>query len=100
MLLDRTIAQLDIGPVPPEQARAMGHMGYAQWLGSLQGDLGYPTEARAACEKARPFAARSPAVEAFCALLAQSAAAPLTPLSLTLPRPKRRGGAKARRNAL
>jgi len=100
MLLERTIAQLDIGYVPDQTAKEMGHLGYLQWLGALKGNASYLHEAMRAYELARPFIENSPAVAVFCQLLVDSSSRPLTPLTLILPKPKRRGGAKARRGAL
>lgn len=100
MILERTISQLDIGYVPEDQAEDMGHMGYLQWLGSLRGDAGYPTEAMRAYEMARPFIRTSPAIAVFCRLLIATTATPLTPIELRLPSPTRRGGSKARRGAV
>lgn len=100
MLLERTITQLDIGHVPEHIALEMGHLGYVQWLGSLNGDASYLKEAVRAYELARPFMKTSPAIAVFCQLLVQSIASPLAPLELKLPVPARRGGAKARRSAL
>ena len=97
MLLERTIFQLDVGHVPPEQADAMGHAGYLQWLGGLPGDAGYINEANRAYEMAYPFIKTSPAVAVFCQLLSASASVPPVVLELKLPGRKRRGGAKARR---
>ncbi len=45
MLLKRTIAQLDVGYVPQDVAEEMGHLGYLQWLGAVQGDASYLQEA-------------------------------------------------------
>ena len=100
MLLERTISQLDIGYLPPDQAEELGHLGYLQWLGALNGKAGYPQEALRAYEVARPFKETSPAVAVFCDLLVESCASPLAPLELKLLVPTRRGGAKARRNVL
>lgn len=100
MLLKRTIAQLDIGYVPAEQAREMGQMGYMQWLGALPGRASYVAEARRARAMALPFARTSPAVAVFCQLLEASAATPLAPLDLSLPARTRRGGARARRGGV
>ncbi len=100
MLLERTISQLDVGYVPDNVARRMGHLGYTQWLGALPGGASYPLEAHRAYELAHPFAQTSPAVAVFCELLLQSTETPFRALDLTLPRPARRGGAKARRSAL
>ncbi|MEM6888115.1 MAG: hypothetical protein AAF636_08250 [Pseudomonadota bacterium] len=97
MLLKRTISQLDIGYVPDHVAEEMGHLGYAQWLGALRNDAGYPFEALRAYKLARPFVRTSPAVAVFCQLLLESMRTPLRPLGLKLPAPTRRGGAKARR---
>jgi len=100
MLLMRTLSQLAIGHVPPDQAQEMGHLGYMQWLGALKGDASYVHEVTRAVAAARPFMATSPAVQVFCALLVQSAAQPPRPLTLILPTKARRGGARARRKAL
>lgn len=98
MFLERTISQLDVGFLPPNQAEELAHLGYLQWLGSLRGDAGYAQEAMRAYDMARPFIQNSPAVAIFCHLLVTSATAPIEPLDLKLPPRTRRGGAKARRN--
>lgn len=100
MVLERTIRQLDIGHVPPEQAEKLGHLGFIQWLGALPGRASYPVEAQRAFDRARPFMAASPAIEVFCHLLLQSAAMPPRPLTLHMPPRTRRGGAQARRMSL
>ncbi|MEL6688872.1 MAG: hypothetical protein AAFP28_01025 [Pseudomonadota bacterium] len=99
MLLERTISQLDIGPVPEDQAQELGHLGFLQWLGALKGDRNYVEAVREAYEMAYPASAASPALEVFCDLLMISAASPLAELDLRLPTRTRRGGAKARRAA-
>ncbi|MEO1000060.1 MAG: hypothetical protein AAFW69_05585 [Pseudomonadota bacterium] len=97
MLLERTIAQLDLGFVPLEEADRLGELGYLQWLGSLPGNASYAKEARRALEMARPFLAVSPAVAVFCRLLMAPVAVPGRPAPLAMPRRTRRGGAEARR---
>ncbi|MEM8554644.1 MAG: hypothetical protein AAGF71_07415 [Pseudomonadota bacterium] len=100
MLLDRTIFQLDIGQVDPDQAEELGHLGYMQWLGALRGDQSYPEAAMRAYNRARRFRKNSPAVGVFCDLLVASVSAPIAPLTLKLPAKTRRGGAQARRLSL
>lgn len=97
MLLERTIAQLDIGPVSPDQAEEMGHLGFMQWLGGLPGDASYVASAQHAHDYAHPASITSPAVEVFCDLLLASCEELGTALDLRLPTRTRRGGAKARR---
>lgn len=97
MLLERTIAQLDIGRVPAERAEELGHLGYVQWLSGLAPTSNYVAEAARAHATARPFAATSPAVAVFCDLLVESCEAPVRPLRLILPPNARRGGAEGRR---
>ena len=99
MLLEQTISQLDIGRIPPERARELGHLGYMQWLGGLPPMAEYRREAMRAYEMALPFARTSPAIAVFCDLLVASTTAPLAPLDLCLPDRHRRGGAQARRAA-
>lgn len=99
MLLERTLTQLDIGPVPPARALALGQLGYMQWLGALPGHASYPAEAMRAYEMAEPLMRSSPAVAVFCDLLVASTQTPLQPLPLSLPR-RRRGGRQARRAEL
>ncbi|MEM8841129.1 MAG: hypothetical protein AAGD47_05075 [Pseudomonadota bacterium] len=100
MLLERTIAQLDIGDISPERAQELGQLGYMQWLGALPGSSNYRLEAKHAFAVASPFSARSPAVAVFCDLLAASTHADPAPLALRLPDRHRRGGSRARRGAL
>jgi hypothetical protein len=97
MLLERTIRQLAIGPVPPDRAKDLGKLGFRQWLAGLPGAADYRAEAMSAYIAAAPFVRTSPAVAAFCALLVDSARMPPRPLDLALSRPGRRGGARARR---
>ena len=97
MLLERTIAQLDVGPVSADQAEEMGHLGFMQWLGGLRGDVNYVSAAHHAHDCARPARAASPAVGVFCDLLLASCEEPGRALDLRLPTRTRRGGAKARR---
>ena len=100
MLLERTVFQLDIGHVTPGRARALGQMGYQQWLDGLPGGASYVGEARRALALARPLKSNSPALAEFCRLLEASLAKPANPLALITPTAGRRGGAKARRASL
>lgn len=100
MLLERTIFQLDIGYVPPDEADRLGQLGYLQWLGALPGNANYLHEAMRAYETARPFLRASPAVAVFCELLVTSASSPTDPLTLRVSERSRRGGAHARRLSL
>jgi hypothetical protein len=100
MLLERTIFQLDIGHVPPEQAEELGQLGYLQWLGGLPDNSAYSAEAMRAYEMALPFMRTSPAVAVFCDLLVASTTMPPRPLALYLSNRVRRGGAQARRLSL
>ncbi len=98
MLLERTISQLAVGPLPHATARQLAQLGYMQWIAGLPGRADYRRAALQAFNAAKPHAASSPAVAEFCALLMQSVEEPLTPLPLALPPRKRRGGADARRS--
>jgi hypothetical protein len=100
MLLELTISQLDIGPVSPERAEELGQLGYIQWLGSLRGAENYHRAARRACAMAAPFRLNSPAVAVFFDLVEASTRMPPGPLTVAIPAPARRGGARGRRAAL
>ncbi len=100
MLIQKTLLQLQVRVDTPERAQELGRMGYIQWLGSLPGGANYEFEAVRAFLYARPFLETDPAVKVFCELLQQSLKAPLTPLDLSLPKPRRRGGAQERRMSL
>ena len=104
MLTETTLIQLLSHKAPedatPGRARELGRLGYMQWLGGLAPQAPYPYEAARALRMAHPFAAASPPVAEFCALLAESLVEPLTPLDLDLPPPRRRGGARMRRLSL
>lgn len=100
MLIARTLTQLQVRAGSPERAREIGQLGYMQWLGGLPGQACYLTEATRAYLAALPFRETDPAVAVFCDLLQASITAPLTPLDLALPRPRRRGGARDRRMSL
>lgn len=100
MLTEKTLLQLLSHPASqtsPERARELGQLGYMQWLGGLPPRAPYPAEAVRALTLSRPFEAASPAVTEFCRLLRLSVQAPLSPLDLALPQPRRRGGTKTRR---
>ena len=97
MLLERTISQLDIGTVPPDEAAELGQLGYLQWLAGLPANADYAREAMRAYSMAQPFLRTSPAVAVFCDLLVASTRLPIEPLPLKMPTRKRRGGAQARR---
>ena len=100
MSIERTLTQLQVNPRTAERAREIGQLGYMQWLGSLPATACYLTEASCAYMKSAPFRDTDPAVAEFCRLLKASLEAPLTPLDLALPKPRRRGGAKKRRLSL
>lgn len=103
MLTEKTLIQLLSHQAPdasPDRARELGQLGYMQWLGGLPAHAPYPQAATRALGLAQPFAAASPAVQEFCALLAASITLPLMPLDLALPLPRRRGGARMRRLSL
>lgn len=100
MLLYRTISQLDIGDVPPARAKELGQLGYMQWLGALPAIADYSEEAKRAYVLASPFRCGSPAIAVFCDLLIASTCMPIAPLPLSMPEPKRRGGAEARRGVV
>jgi hypothetical protein len=99
IMLERTIIQLDTGPMPPDMARQIGQLGYMQWIAALPGEADYLRAAQQAYDTAAPFKSRSPAVAEFCALLRTSLDTPLTPLALAMPARQRRGGANARRSS-
>ena len=99
MLLERTIAQLDIGRTTHERALELGHLGYIQWLGGLPSMSDYRKEALRALAMAASFSDNSPAIGVFCDLLIASLQTPFEPLPLKLPQRQRRGGALARRTA-
>ena len=97
MLLERTIAQLNIGRVPPDEATELGQLGYMQWLAGLPTEADYAHEAMHAYARAQPFQRTSPAIAVFCDLLLASTRTPIEPLPLKLRMRERRGGARSRR---
>lgn len=99
MLLERTIAQLAVGPMPAEEAKQLGQLGYMQWIAGLASGADYQDAAVSAHTRAAPFMASSPAIAEFCQLLQTSIREPLTPLPLSMPPRTRRGGADARRSS-
>ncbi len=100
MSIERTLTQLQVNPRTPERAREIGQLGYMQWLGGLPAQACYITEATCAYMAAEPFRNTDPAVAEFCALLKASLEVPFQPLDLSLPKPRRRGGARERRLSL
>ncbi|MEM6439707.1 MAG: hypothetical protein AAF763_08465 [Pseudomonadota bacterium] len=99
MMLARTIAQLDVGAMPAEQARELAEFGFLQWLGGLAADTDYRKEAMRAVAAAEAAAKRSPAAALFRELLIASAGAAPAAASLRALQPRRRGGARSRRAA-
>ena len=97
MLLERTIAQLAVGPLPADEAKQLGQLGYMQWIAGLPGGADYQGAALSAHRRAAPFMETSPAIAEFCRLLLTSIREPLRPLPLSMPPRKRRGGAGGRR---
>ena len=100
MFLERTISQIDIGPVAAERAEELGQLAFIQWIGWLPGDAAFADETRRALAKATPFRDVSPAVAVFCDLLSDALLISPLPVSLALPIRQRRGGAQARRALL
>jgi len=97
MITARTLTQLQGKGYSPERAKELGQLGYMQWLGGLPADANYEREAVRAFLMASNFIQTDPAIGAFCRLLMASLETPLTPLPLSLPNPRRRGGARERR---
>ncbi|HDR29852.1 hypothetical protein [Rhodovulum sp.] len=95
MMLDLVLLQMQARGHDPARADAIGQLGFMQWLGALPGGCDYVAAARAALE--RVGAPGSPVLASFRNLLAASLAMPPRPLDLGLPVPRRRGGARARR---
>lgn len=100
MQIERTLTQLQVKLSSPQRARELGQMGYMQWLGGLPGHADYNAEAAKAWMIASDFRETDAAVAVFCDLLIASVEHPLQPLDLALPKPARRGGARARRGCL
>ncbi len=71
-----------------------------QWLGALPASSSYEAEAVKAYLIAMDFIETDPAVAEFCTLIRKSLSQPMRPLDLSLPAPKRRGGARRRRQSL
>lgn len=99
-LVERTITQLKANRASTRRASELGQLGYMQWLGGLPAAADYISEAEQAYGLASRFMAENPPLAEFCKLLRQSIQHPLKPLDLALPRPRRRGGARSRRQAL
>ena len=97
MLLERTISQLNSGPMAPDRAEELAAMGYQQWLYGLPGEVSFPDAAAQAHIAALPYADTSPAVAVFCDMLRAAMILQPMPLRLQQPVPQRRGGARARR---
>ncbi|WP_146347084.1 hypothetical protein [Falsiphaeobacter marinintestinus] len=99
MLIERTLKQLQMSPTTPERAQELGRMGYMQWLSGLPADSDYEGAAVRAYLLAMDFIDTDPAIAVFCDLIRESLKRPLRPLDLSLPEPRRRGGARERRAA-
>ena len=100
MLLERTLMTLQSRAETPERARELGRLGFLQWMMFLRSDANYPHEANRALAMAAPFVTPDPAVAVFTGLVRQSLDGRAHPMAVPLPRPRRRGGARARRELL
>jgi hypothetical protein len=98
--INLTLHQLQSDAASPERAKELGQLAYMQWLGSLPANGCFRMAALRAHATAKPFIDSNPAVAVFCHLLTESLKNPLKPLDLALPKPRRRGGARARRMLL
>ncbi len=97
MKLEKVLFGLQTQTDTTDRARELGRLGFMQWLAGLPGDSNFQTEALRAYTIAQPFIRTDPPVAVFCELLVEATRMPPRPMDLTLPRPGRRGGAKARR---
>ncbi len=100
MSIDHILNKLQTRTSTPERAKELGQLGYMQWLAGLPVNADYVSSAIYAYDMSEPIMHTDPAVAAFCELLVASIENPLTPLDLSLPKPRRRGGAKERRMSL
>lgn len=100
MMLDLVLLQLQGRDGAAECDGRLGQLAYMQWLGSLPGTCDYKAAARAALAQIAWDEEPASGLAGFRALLAASLAVPVRPLALCMPRPCRRGGARARRVSL
>jgi len=100
MLLERTLTTLQTRAETPERAQELGRLGFMQWMMLLRPDASYPAEARRALAMAAPFERTDPAVAVFTGLVRASLSDTPRPVAIPVPPPRRRGGAKARRELL
>ncbi|MDA7425326.1 hypothetical protein [Thalassococcus lentus] len=97
MMIERTLTGLRGQHIPPARAKELGQLGYMQWLGALPGHSSYEYEAVRAYLDVAMYIRTDPAVAEFCFLICESLRFPLQPLDLGMPKPRRRGGARERR---
>ncbi|TCM86571.1 hypothetical protein [Rhodovulum steppense] len=97
MMLELVLLQMQARGRDPARADEIGQLGFMQWLGGLPGGCDYAAAARAALLRLDAGVPDSPTLASFRGLLAASLAMPPRPLGLSLPVPRRRGGARARR---
>ncbi len=100
MLLERTLTTLQSRADTPERAGELGRLGYLQWMMFLRPCASYRREAAQALAMAAPFEDSDPAVAVFARLIRESLSKPCQPIEVPLPQPRRRGGARARREML
>ena len=100
MFTEMTLSQLQATRPDPIRARELGELGFLQWLATLPGDADYEACAVQAWMTAQEESPDHPAVAAFREMIRQTLARPTTPLTFTRPKPRRRGGAQARRRSL
>ncbi len=97
MHLHRILHQLHCSHPDKGRATELGQLGFIEWLSLLPGDSDFHRCAMVAHAQAAPLRRASVSVAVFCDLLTEATRMPPTPLRLNLPKPHRRGGAKARR---
>lgn len=100
MILERTLHMLQARTETMAQADEIGQMGFIQWLGWLDGRRSFDAQAAEALSAAAPFRGSDPAVAVFCDLIDEARLMPPRPLALAMPKSKRRGGAKKRRQRI
>jgi len=94
---ERIVARLEAAPDAPARAAEIAHLAFMEWLAGLPGGVSFPLAALEAFERTREAARRARAARIFRDLLVAATAMPPRPLGLSLPRPGRRGGRRARR---
>lgn len=97
MVLDDILRRLAAAKATGERAIEFARLGYMEWLATTPGRERFDRAAMRAYARSWRHGRGGPTLSAFRSLLVAGMRRPGRPLDLALPKPRRRGGGRARR---